>query len=148
MEQPQQTLSTVLSDEIDRFDKASSDHKNSHRLFAGGTIFLTALSTVVAGSAPLWDSTSKLPVFLVLSLTATSTAVAGWAELRKYRELWQHEREIYYALLDIQREYEFRASLKPLTEQDSLEVFARINRVLGSSGLKWAKITSAKTKDD
>ena len=72
-------------------------------------IALTAITTIVAGTGLIFPENGKTAQFIVLSLTAITAAVTAWAEMRKARELWQHEREVYYALIDIQREMEFVA---------------------------------------
>ncbi|MDA1014519.1 MAG: hypothetical protein O3A00_08725 [Planctomycetota bacterium] len=80
-------------------------------------------------------------------MTAITAALTSWAEMRRARDLWQHEREVYYALIDIQREMEFVAATKELTEADLLGFFARIAAVLGSSSQKWARILAKKAAE-
>jgi hypothetical protein len=77
-------------------------------------------------------------------LTALTAAVTGWAEMRRARELWQHEREVYYALIDTQRGIEFVAANRELTPKDLEEFFQKIAAILGSSSQKWARIQEKK----
>jgi len=65
--------------------------------------------------------------------------------MRRARELWQHEREVYYGLIDIQRGIEFVAANRVLTPKDLENFFQRIDAVLGSSSQKWARIQEKKT---
>jgi hypothetical protein len=109
---------------------------------------LSALTTIVAGSSlVLPESIGKGVQFAVLCLTAVTTAVAAWAEMRRARELWQHERELYYGLIDIQRGMEFVAANRELTPNDLENFFQRIDALLGSSSQKWACIQDKKTAE-
>ena len=103
-----ESLRAVLKSDISRFDQESKKHKGLHRACQTAVITLTALTTVAAGIGLIRPELSGRYVeFTVLCLSATSAAVSGWAEMRRARELWRHEREVYYALLDIQREMDF-----------------------------------------
>jgi hypothetical protein len=140
-------LQASLKSEIDRFDKESKKHKKIHRRSQTATIILTAITTIVAGSGLILpDPSDKAVQFVVLCLTASTAAVTAWAEMRRARELWQHEREVYYALIDIQRGMEFVLANREPTQDELKGWFGRIDAVLGSSFHKWALIQEKKAE--
>lgn len=141
------SLRDMLKENIKRFDVESQKHKRLHRQCQSVLITLGAATTVVAGMGLILPETyGKAIQFAVLCLTAIATAVATWAETRRARELWQHEREVYYALIDIQRGVDFVAANKSeLTPKDLEDFFQRMDAVLGASSLKWARIQEKKT---
>ena len=144
------SLRESLKQDIARFDAESKKHKDLHRRYQTALITLTALTTIVAGtSLVVPESSGKVVQFAVVNLTAITTAVAAWAEMRRSRELWQHEREVYYALIDIQRGMEFVAANAngDLTPKELEDFFHRIDAVLGSSSQKWARIQEKKTAE-
>jgi hypothetical protein len=95
----------------------------------------------VAGAGlVLPDSAGKPLQFSVLCLAAATTAITTWLEMRRARELWQHERQTYYALVDIQREINFYSSVRTFTEQEVADYFQRVTAILGSSSLQWGRI--------
>jgi Protein of unknown function (DUF4231) len=136
-----ETLLGSLDADICRFDRESKKHKALHRRCQTGVIALTALTTIVAGAGLILpESSGRAVQFAVLCLTAVTAAVTAWAEMRRARELWQHEREVYYALLDIQREMKFFAATGEPTEHDVKEYFEKITLVLTSSTRNWGRI--------
>jgi hypothetical protein len=64
------------------------------------------------------DLEQDIQFFLVLILPASATV---WADTRRARKLWKHEREVPYALQDIIRRLDFRSSITRL----ALEVWTR-----------------------
>ena len=138
-------LHVLLQQAIDRFRDASDEHKVLHRTGQTGIIALTAATTIAAGAGLVTrDAWKPWLQFLVLCLTASTAALAAWLEGRKARELWQHEREVYYALLDIQRELNFVATLQPLSDADRRAYFARVDEALRSSAHKWRGLVAKK----
>lgn len=141
-------LRDLLKTDKDRFDSESKKHKHLHRNCAVSAIALTGATTVVASLGLILDeSLGRTLQFVIVVLTSTTTAAAAWAEMRRARELWQHEREVYYALVDIERELEFRSAVGALTETDLNEYFRRMAAVLGSSSEKWARIQEKKAAE-
>ena len=141
-------LRETLKTEIARFDKESTKHKDLHRCCQSVLIALTSATTIVAGmSLILPESSGKVVQFAVLCLTAITTATAAWTEMRRARDLWQHEREVYYALIDIRRGMEFIADNRALTSTELEDLFKRIDDVLGSSSQKWARIQQKKNAE-
>lgn len=132
-----ESLLTSLDADITRFSDESSRHKRMHRGYQHAVIILTAVTTVVAGSGLILPTESgKIVQFAVLCLTASTAAISAWAEMRRARELWQHERDIYYRLVDIKRELVFVSANRELKTQDLEEFFKKIADVLGSRDRK------------
>lgn len=154
MEDPQlqnacglKTLSELLAHEVQRLDRESTRHKRLHRRCQTALIGLTACTTVVAGAGLVVPAAaSGVAQFVVLCLTATGSAVAAWSAMRRTRELWEHERGIYYELLDVQRALSFQAACGPLSERDLQRFFTRIAAALRSSGPRWAQILAGQDK--
>jgi hypothetical protein len=138
-------LRNTLDDDIARFDRESSKHKRLHRKYQRAVIILSAVTTIVAGSGlVLPEESGKALQFAVLCLTASTAAISAWAEMRRARELWQHERDIYYKLVDIKREFVFLSANRELKPQDLEDFFRKIADVLGSSTQKWTGIVEKK----
>ncbi|NTW24132.1 MAG: DUF4231 domain-containing protein [Lentimicrobium sp.] len=138
-------LRNTLDDDIARFDRESSKHKRLHRKYQRAVIILSAVTTIVAGSGlVLPEESGKALQFTVLCLTASTAAISAWAEMRRARELWQHERDIYYKLVDIKREFVFLSANRELKPLDLEEFFRKISDVLGSSTQKWTGIVEKK----
>lgn len=141
-------LTEQLKEDIKRFDEDSKKHKSLHRRSQTALIFLTASTTIVSGLGLLLpESKSKAIQFAVLCLTAVSVSLSAWSEMRRARDLWQHEREVFYALKDIQREMEFSAANKGLTPADLDALQGRIAAVLDSSARQWARLLDKKAAE-
>ncbi len=139
-------LRETFDREIHRLDAESSRHKQLHRRQRALIIILTAATSIVAGAGLiLAESSGRTIQFCVLALAAVTAALTSWAESRHARELWQHEREIHYALVDLKREMDFRAAVRGLSETDLERYFNRLTGVLGSSTRKWVAISKAAT---
>jgi hypothetical protein len=137
-------LREILTADISRFDAESSKHKRIHRRTELAVIASTALTTITAGLGLILDGREREIQFAVLILSTLSAAIVSWAASRRARELWQHEREVYYSLKDILRELEFRHSATVLQTADVQEMFKRSTSVLGSSSAEWSRILEAK----
>ncbi|MBK6964372.1 MAG: DUF4231 domain-containing protein [Bacteroidales bacterium] len=136
-----ESLRSSLDLDITRFSDESSKHKRLHRKYQRAVIILTAVTTVVAGSGLILPTESgKIVQFAVLCLTASTAAISAWSEMRRARELWQHERDIFYRLVDIRRELVFVSANRELKPQDLEDFFKKIADVLGSSTQKWSGI--------
>lgn len=142
-------LLEILSSDTGRFDEESQKHKGRHRRYTTLAIILTALTSIVAASGlVLGPSRGPMIQFAVVVLTATATAISAYAESRRFRDLWQHEREVYYALMDIEREVRFMDSVRALTEEEVKAYFRQASAVLGSSTAKWSEILKEKKQAD
>jgi uncharacterized membrane protein len=141
------SLRDSLKKDINRFDAESTKHKRLHRRCQTTAIALTAITTIVAGVGLVLPDSGKAVQFAVLCLTAVTAATVSWTEMRRTRELWQHEREVYYALIDIQREMEFVAASKDMTQAVADEFFQRIAAVLSSSSKGWTVIQQNRNRD-
>jgi len=140
-----ESLRSSLDQDIARFNIESSKHKRLHRKYQRAVIILSAVTTIVAGSGLILpEESGKALQFAVLCLTASTAAISAWAEMRRARELWQHERDIYYRLVDIKRELVFVSTNRELKPQDLEDFFKKISEVLGSSTQKWSGIVEKK----
>ncbi len=134
----------LLNSDIRRFDEESTKHKRIHRKSQAFLIVLTASITVAAGLGAVIPGHEKEIQFLVLLLSAVATATTAWTESRRARDLWQHEREVYYALIDIRRDLDFRSAISPLDLEELEKLYQRARSVLGSSTEKWSRILDKK----
>ena len=130
-------LNTELTGQVKRFVDESEKHKSLYRILRYWLFGLTALSTILAGLAlraptPARDAAS-LAVIVVNALAALVTSVEG---LRKPADLWIHERNISYALKDLQREINYRCA-GTITDKDIDDFFARMQTILSASLEKW-----------
>ena len=143
------SLRKTLDQDISRFDKESGKHKRMHRGYQRGIILLTTATTIVAGSGLILpEQNGRIVQFCVLCLTAATAAISAWSELRRARELWQHERDVYYKLTDIRRELEFASVNRELKPPDLEDFFKKIAEVLGSSMHKWSSIAEKNDKSN
>lgn len=142
-------LESLLAEEITRFNGESNKHKKLFRWIQFWIIVLTALSASVSGLAILLPDPveARFLQFGVLMITATISAITAYGEMRRSRELWQHERETFYALKDLHREVIFLENLKELTAEKQHEIFQRAQAILGSSTGQWVDIQSRKPTD-
>jgi hypothetical protein len=150
----EQVLRKILTTDIESFNSEADRHKKIHRYCASSVIGLTAATTITASlGLALGNSYGRAIQFIVVALTATTTAVSAWAEMRKARELWRHEREVEYALKDILRDLNYRSATGPIADNYLDDCFSRAKAIIGSSSSKWARIherslESVSTKDN
>ena len=139
-------LKSLLLCEIESLRNKSDEHKHLFRRIQYSIITLTAASAVVSGLVLLKPDgvEARTLQFVVLAITTLVTAVTAYGELRRSRELWQHEREVFYALKDLHRESVFFESLGELTVEKQHEIFGRAQFVLGSSTNQWVGIYARK----
>ena len=147
-------LRKILTTDIESFSREADRHKKIHRNCASSVTGLTAATTITASlGLALDNSYGRAIQFIVVALTATTTAVSAWAEMRKARELWRHEREVEYALKDILRDLSYRSATGPIADNYLDDCFSRAKAFIGSSSSKWARIherslESVSTKDN
>ncbi|MBA4027149.1 MAG: hypothetical protein C0473_02805 [Cyanobacteria bacterium DS3.002] len=100
---------------------------------------LSAAVTILAGAATIW----KDPIcsFLVIFVSSSVMALSAYFEILKSRELWQHERETYYDLVDLQRRFNFYRSDISSSTQLLDSYFNRYEEILASSKKEWSKQT-------
>lgn len=145
--QSAQKLREMLERDIDRFDVESTKHKLIHRRAQAAIIGLTAATAIVAGAGLIVPNVDKAIQFAVLCLAATTTAITSWVEMRRARELWQHEREVFYALKDILRELDFYEAEGNLSAGEVEAYFQKASSILGSSTHKWSRIQEKKLEE-
>jgi len=144
-------LLTELSQQIKRFYDESEKHKSLHRKYRYWLFSLTAGSTVLAGltipNTPAMFKTSvSLAVVAVNALAALFTSVEG---LRKPGDLWIHERTIYHALKDLQREIKYYLSAATIADDAKLDqFFLRMQSILSASLEKWMGTVQPKPLKD
>src|SRR5688500_3347899 len=116
-------LLEVLDGAIKRIHDDSKRHKNTYRRVQTAIIVLTATTTAVAGAGLVLEDSRNIIQFAVLVLAAATTAVTSWGEMKRSRELWRHERQLYWSLSDIRREVDFHRHLKELTDDEVKKYF-------------------------
>jgi hypothetical protein len=134
-------LRQILKAEIHRFDGQATRHKKMHRRLASSVIILTAATTILAAFGLAVEQRYGRNIqFGVVALTAVTTAVSAWSELRKASELWRHEREIAYALRDILRELDYRSATASISDDALDACFERASAMISASSSKWRGI--------
>ncbi len=105
-------------------------------------------TAVVAGAGLILpEGSERFVQFTVLTLASLTTAVTSWLEMRRARELWQHEREVYYALKDVLREVDFYEAMGAMTPEKVEAYFRQAASILGSSSQKWARIQQKRLEE-
>ena len=105
------------------------------------TIALSAAASITAGLGLLLGPTQgPLLQFAVLCLTTLGTGLGAWLEMRRTRELWQHERALHHGLQDLEREMHFRAAQGEPSDAQVEAWFQRLQQLLGTGSERWAKI--------
>lgn len=134
-------LLDLVAGERNHFDEQACRHRDQHRRGQTLLILLSAAASVVAGlSLLLGSQLSPLLQFLVLCLTTTGTALGAWLEMRRSRELWQHERALHHGLQDLEREMHFRAAQGEPGDEQLEQWFQRLQQLLGTGSERWARI--------
>src|SRR5215471_7745511 len=97
-------LKSELNKSIEWFHREADKHKKVHRFYRYSVFGLTALGTICASIAIILTEERKpIANVCVVAVTALSGLFAALEGLRKPADLWQNERGIEYALMDIQR---------------------------------------------
>jgi hypothetical protein len=137
-------LAKQLSDHIAWFEKESKAHKRLHRTLRYLVFSLTAASTALAGFALAVPEIQKPINIVIVFVTASIGLVTSIEGLRKPSELWIHERTIYYSLKDLQRELQFHGT-ESQESKFADDVFDRMQIVLGSARDRWSRQIAGKT---
>jgi hypothetical protein len=136
-------LKEELEKLIAKFMKESYRHKKLYRRFRYVALVLTALATVLSSVALTnLDIRDFLNIAIVIA-TASAGVITSIEGLRKFLELWIHERNTLYKLIDLQREINYNAASTGSMENID-DYFARLQQILGSSQEKWTGTVSAK----
>jgi hypothetical protein len=99
---------------------------------------LAALSTILAGIAVGSEAIQYYLNIGIVVTTASISVVTSIEGLRKPSELWIMERNLFYSLKDLKREFEFHLE----ANRDSISVekyFDQMQTILNSAGEKWSK---------
>lgn len=134
-------LAVLLQTEIDALNEESTKHKRQFRLCQTLVISLSALSSIVSAWALTQPAPPKFANLAIVVITALATAISAWIEMKRSRDLWQHERPLYHSLKDLKRELEFCESIGELTAEKKREIFQRMSQILSQSGTRWVKLT-------
>jgi len=137
----EQVLRRILAKDILWFNDEADEHRSIYRHCASAVIALTAATTITASLGLALDKYYGRAIqFAVVALTATTTAVSAWAEMRRARELWRHEREVGYALKDILRDLDYKSAAAEIADDYLDDCFNRASIIIGSSSSRWSGI--------
>lgn len=137
-------LADLLDVEIATLNEASTKHKRQFRTCQTLVISLSALSSIVSAWALTQSPPPKSANLAIVIITAAATGISAWIEMKRSRDLWQHERPLYHSLRDLKRELEFSEDNGDLTPQKKREIFQRMSQILSQSGTRWVKLTKEK----
>jgi hypothetical protein len=139
MSSKEETLRAELKTQIARFKKESDKHKGIYRTLRYTTFGLTGAATLLASAALYFTASQEwlnLAVVLATALAGVATSIEG---LRKPSELWIHERNIYYALKDLERDMNYVASAPDGLDVKAVDgYFNRVQQILTSSTEDWS----------
>lgn len=139
----EENLKNELAELIVKFKKDSNRHKKLYRILRYVALVLTGLATVLSSVALTKIDIRDLLNIAIVIATASAGVITSIEGLRKPAELWIHERNILYALTDLQREMNYNAA--STGSVDNIDnYFARLQQILGSSQEKWTGTVSAK----
>ncbi|KFN43036.1 DUF4231 domain-containing protein [Arenimonas oryziterrae] len=140
-------LEQQLAHHIAWFERESTAHKRLHRRLRYIVFSLTALSTALAGLALAMPELQRPSNIAIVLTTAAVGLVTSIEGLRKPSELWLHERTLYYSLKDLQRDLQFRTAEGK--DPKVVEViFAQMQDVLGSARDRWSRQVSGSSKPE
>lgn len=134
-------LLDLVAGERAHCDRQAERHRDAYRWGQTALIVLSAAASLTAGLGLLMGPTqSPFLQFAVLCLTTVGTALGAWLEMRRTRELWQHERALHHGLQDLEREMHFRGAQGEPSEAQVDAWFERLQQLLGAGSERWAKI--------
>jgi hypothetical protein len=139
-------LKSQMQQAKERFETASTKHKERTFLLQKFVIGLTAAITIVSGVGLMPQGSEEKEWFQAgtMVLGAFSTAVTSWAAFRNYRDLWKLEREVYYSISDLLRTVQLHDKLTEgkIPRELMLQWFDSFNKVLSAAGDKWGQLFS------
>lgn len=134
-------LLDLVAGERAHFDRQAERHRDAYRWGQTGLIALSAAASITAGLGLLLGTQfGPLLQFTVLVLTTVGTGLGAWLEMRRTRELWQHERALHHGLQDLEREMHFRGAQGVPSHEQVEAWFQRLQQLLGTGSERWAKI--------
>jgi len=139
----EEKLKVELKNQISRFEKESNKHKNMYRWLRYSAFGLTGLATILASFALQFDEIQVWLNISIVIVTAITGILASFEGLRKPSELWINERNVLYALIDLQREVDYEAA-ETGTLQNPDQYFMRLQQILGESKEKWIDLLASK----
>jgi hypothetical protein len=138
MSSKEELLRKEIVEKISHFKKESKRHKRIYRSLRYVAFGLTGGSTVLAGGALYFKAYQEWLNLAVVFATAMAAITSSIEGLRKPSELWVHERGVYYALIDLEREINYEAS-EPGGLKGVDDYFKRLQMILTSSKEEWAR---------
>ncbi len=139
----QERLRVELRKQISRFRRESDKHKCLYRNFRYIVFGLTGCATILASAALSFENHQTWLNLAVVFASACAGIVTSLEGLRKPSELWVHERNILYTLIDLEREIKFK-----IEELDAEKYFDKLQGILASSAVVWSnKVTSSDEKN-
>ncbi len=142
----EESLRDELKKLVDKFEKASDKHKSLYRIYRYTALVLTGLATILSSIALTSFGIQNFLNIAIVCATASAGVITSIEGLRKPAELWIHERNILYALIDLQREMDYEASSTGSIENVD-DYFSKLQRILGSSQEKWTGYVSPKNQN-
>jgi hypothetical protein len=134
-------LLDLVAGERAHCDRQAERHRDAYRWGQTALIALSAAASLAAGlGLLLGPAQTPLLQFAVLVLTTLGTALGAWLEMRRTRELWQHERALHHGLQDLEREMHFRGAQGEPSAEQVEAWFQRLQQLLGAGSERWAKI--------
>lgn len=128
-----------LQAKIDKLEEHSDSHKTTFRQQQLLIAVLSAAVTILASAATIWKD--QFCGFFVIVISSMSTALSAYFGILKARELWQHERETYYDLVDLKRQFDFYKEDVVLSPKLLESYFNRYQEILALSKKEWSKHT-------
>lgn len=138
----EEKLKVELKNQISKFGIESNKHKNMYRWLRYSAFGLTGLATVLASFALQFNEIQVWLNITIVIVTAITGILASFEGLRKPSELWINERNVLYALIDLQREVDYEAA-ETGTLQKPDQYFTRLQQILGESKEKWTDLISS-----
>lgn len=139
-------MMSELDKQIVGFDKESSKHKRMYRRLRYPAIVMTAFAGALATLAITFPASQLEFNLAIVGISVALTMIVAIEALRMPRDLWIHERRIYYALKDLQRELTYRSLETSCGEQVLDAMFAQLQAILGSSGETWQEFLRKQEK--
>lgn len=131
----------AVSGEVAHFDREAARHRDHYRRGQTVLISVSAAASIVSGLGLLMGKDQgPMLQFVVLCLTTSTAGLGAWLEMRRSRELWQHERALHHGLQDLEREMHYGAAKGEPDEEQLDEWFQRLQQLLGAGSARWAQI--------
>ncbi len=141
-------LAKEIDEKIDYFRIESNKHKRTHRNLRYSAFAFTAVLSALSGMAIYFQNFSTIFNICILVISALAGLFSSIEDVRKADELWIHERNALYALIDLKREMVYQ--LKSNENKEALldKVFIELQYILKQSKDKWTSSIVSKQNED